>query len=208
MAMKGERGSILGLWTANLPDQKVELVFRQDGEFRLTRCQHGAISHDYGLYRADVNARTLVSDSRFTPVQAHGLDFYGDTLRMFGGSPGGPSTCTVHLGVVDAAMEASLAADTAKAAVDAQWTAPSQCRPPPHRDPSRGSESRPHLQRADRVQELPALPSVDSGLRILQPPRNHQERGGGEYPSMALRSHRAGPGSFQELLNCKIHAPT
>ena len=122
-AMKGERGSILGLWTANLPGQSAELVFRPDGEFRLTRCSNGVIAKDYGLYSADVPARTLLSDSRFVEVQTHGLDFYGDTLTIYGGTLGPPSTYTVNLGAVDAAIAASLAADADEARIDAEWLA-------------------------------------------------------------------------------------
>jgi hypothetical protein len=122
-ATKGERGSILGRWTAKLPGQSAELVFRPDGEFRLSRCVNSVVSQDYGLYAVEMPARTLVSDSRFVDVQTHGLDFYGDTLTIFGGTIGGPRSYTVNLGVVDAAIEASLAADAAEARVDAQWLA-------------------------------------------------------------------------------------
>lgn len=96
-AMKGERGSILGLWTANLPGQPAELVFRPDGEFRLSRCSNSVITRDYGLYAADMSARTPVSDSRFVEAQTLGLDFYGDTLTIHGGTLGPPSTYTVSL---------------------------------------------------------------------------------------------------------------
>ena len=119
-AMKGERGSILGLWSANLPGDSAELVFRPDGEFRLTRCRNSVIAKDYGLYTADVPARALVSDSRFVQVQTLGLDFYGDTLTIHGGL-GPPRTYTVNLGKVDAAIAASLAADADEARIDAQW---------------------------------------------------------------------------------------
>jgi hypothetical protein len=122
-AMKGERGSILGLWTANIPGESAELVFRPDGEFRLTRCSNNVITKDYGLYAADVQARSLVSDSRFAQVQTHGLDFYGDTLTIHGGTLGPPNTYTVNLGAVDAAIAASLAADADEARIDAQWLA-------------------------------------------------------------------------------------
>jgi hypothetical protein len=121
-AMKGERGSILGLWTANLPGQYDELVFRHDGEFRLKRCSLGSISHDYGLYSVDLATRMLVYDSRFVPVQAQGLDFYGNTLTIFGGN-GRPSTYTVNLGTVDADIQESFGADAAEAQIDAQWLA-------------------------------------------------------------------------------------
>ena len=120
-AMKGERGSILGLWTANLPGQFAELIFRQDGQFRVKRCMNNVISHDYGLYTVDMSTGTLVSDSRFVAVQTHGLDFYGNTMTIFGGNLGPPSTYTVNLGVVDAAIDASLAADAEEARIDAQW---------------------------------------------------------------------------------------
>ena len=122
-AMKGERGSILGLWTANLPGQSAELVFRPDGEFRLTRCSNNVITKDYGRYAVDMQARSLVSDSRFVDVQTHGLDFYGDTLTIHGGTLGPPSTYTVNLGKVDASIAASLAADADEAKIDAQWLA-------------------------------------------------------------------------------------
>jgi hypothetical protein len=121
-AMKGERGSILGLWSANMPGQYVELVFRPDGEFRLKRCASNAVSHDYGLYSADVAARSAVYDSRFVVVEWLGMDFYGDTLTLFGGL-GAPRTFKVNLGQVDAAIEASRVADAEEAAVDAQWLA-------------------------------------------------------------------------------------
>ncbi|MCC6233580.1 MAG: hypothetical protein IT580_13100, partial [Verrucomicrobiales bacterium] len=123
VALLGERGTILGRWTADLPGQSTELVFRPDGEFRLSRCAGDRVSRDYGLYRVDMEARTLVSDSRFLPVQQLGLDFYGDTLTLYGGTLGAPSTYTVNLGTVDAAIEASLAADAEEALVDAQWLA-------------------------------------------------------------------------------------
>lgn len=121
-ALQGERGSILGLWTANLPGQSTELVFRPDGQFRLTRCGNNALSHDYGLYSVNMAARTLVYDSRFVNAQTQELDFYGDTMTIFGGL-GAPSTYTVNLGIVDAAIAASLAADAQEAQVDAGWLA-------------------------------------------------------------------------------------
>lgn len=121
-ALKGERGSILGLWTANLPGQSSELVFRDDGQFRLTRCANDVISEDYGLYSADMTTRSLVYDSRFIQVQSQGLDFYGNTMTIYGGVLR-PSTYTVNPGSVDTAIAASLAADAAAAQVDAQWLA-------------------------------------------------------------------------------------
>ena len=122
-AMKGECGSILGLWSANRPGESVALVFRRDGEFRLSRCANGTISNDYGLYEVDMAARTLVSDSRFVQVQTFGLDYYDDTLTMYGGTLGPPSTYTVNLGVAEASMKASLAADEEKEKIDAEWLA-------------------------------------------------------------------------------------
>lgn len=121
-AIKGERGSILGLWTANLPGSPAELVFRPDGQFRLQRCSFDALSWDYGLYSVDMNTRTLVYDSRFFPVETRGLDFYGNTLTIYGGLSA-PSTYKVNLGTVDTAIAESLAADAAEAQVDAQWMA-------------------------------------------------------------------------------------
>lgn len=120
VAMNGERGTILGRWTADLPGQSTELVFRNDGQFRLDRCAQSTASRDYGLYQVDMASRTLVLDSRFAPVQTLGLDFYGDTLTIYGGLSA-PSTYGVHLGEVDAAIAASLAADEAREQVDTQW---------------------------------------------------------------------------------------
>jgi hypothetical protein len=123
-ALQGERGSILGRWTANRPNESVELVFRQDGQYRFQRCTNNVTSYDYGLYTVDMATRTLVYDSRFAPVQTRQLDFYGDTMTIYGGLPGTPpSTYTVNLGSVDAATAASLAADAQEAQVDAQWLA-------------------------------------------------------------------------------------
>jgi hypothetical protein len=122
-AMKGERGSVLGLWTAPIPGQSADLVFRPDGQFRLTRCVGGVVSRDYGLYTVDMATRALVSDSRFVDVQTLGLDFYGDTMTLYGGTLGPPSSYTVNLGVVDAAIAASLAADEDEARTDALWLA-------------------------------------------------------------------------------------
>lgn len=121
IATKGERGGILGRWTANMPGLSAELVFRDDGQFRLNRCA-GSVSQDYGLYTVDMPNRKVVYDSRFTMLQTLGLDFYGDTMTLYGGAQG-PSTYKVNLGTVDAAIEASFAADAADALVDAQWLA-------------------------------------------------------------------------------------
>lgn len=119
-AMKGERGSILGLWTANLPGDSRALTFRPDGEFRLRQCLGNVLAFDYGLFSADVATRTLVSDSRFIERQDCGLDFYGDTMTIYGGTRP-PSTFTVNLGMVDAAIAASLTSDEEDARIDASW---------------------------------------------------------------------------------------
>lgn len=121
-SMKGEHGSILGLWTANLPGAAAQLVFRPDGQFRLRRCSLDALSWDYGLYSVDMNRRALVYDSRFSPAENRGLDFYGDTLTIHGGLSA-PSTFKVNLGTVDASIAESLAEDAVEAQVDAQWLA-------------------------------------------------------------------------------------
>ena len=65
-------------------------------------------------------ARTLVYDSRFVAVQTRGLDFYGDTMTIFGGNAA-PSTYTVNLGSVDEAINMSLAIDAQETEVDAKW---------------------------------------------------------------------------------------
>ena len=64
----------------------------------------------------------MVYDSRFDAVQDLELDFYGDTMTMVS-SLSAPNTYTVNLGVVDAAINASIAADAAEAQIDAQWLA-------------------------------------------------------------------------------------
>jgi hypothetical protein len=120
-SMRGERGSILGLWTANLPGEEASLVFRPEGEFRLNRCTGSVMSEDYGLYTVDMATRGFVYDSRFIDRQDCGLDFYGSTMTIYGGSFGVPRTYTVNLGQADAAIAASHAADAAAAIVDAQW---------------------------------------------------------------------------------------
>ena len=122
-AMKGECGSILGLWSANLTGESVALVFRHDEEFRLSRCANDTISNDYGLYKVDMATRTLVSDSRFVQVQKLGLDFYDDTMTMYGGILGPPTTYTVNLGIAEASMKASLDADVEKEKIDTEWLA-------------------------------------------------------------------------------------
>lgn len=128
-ALKGERGSILGLWTANRPRESVQVVFRQDGQFRSKRCTNSVTSGDYGLYTVDMAARTLVYDSRLAVVQNQRLDFYGETMTIYGGTNTKPSTYTVNLGSADAAIAASLTDDAADAQVDAQWLARVQLGP-------------------------------------------------------------------------------
>ncbi len=122
VALEGERGTILGRWTARLPGQSAALVFRDDGQFRLDRCGQQVLSRDYGLYRVDMAARTLVVDSRLAPVQTRSLDFYGDTLTIHGGLEP-PSTYVVGRGTVDADLAASFAADQAREEIDAAWLA-------------------------------------------------------------------------------------
>lgn len=129
VALKGEIGSILGLWTANRPKESVELVFRPDGQFRLKRCTNSTSYYDYGLYTVNMANRTLVYDSRLAVVQNQRLDFYGDTLTIHGGTNTTPNTYTVNLGSADAAIAASLAEDEASAQVDAQWLARVQLGP-------------------------------------------------------------------------------
>lgn len=122
VALKGERGSILGLWKANLPGEAIELVFRQDGQFRLTRCAKNATSYDYGLYDVAPDGHSLAYDSRFVAAQTRGLDFYGETMTIYGGLTNSkPATYTVNVGLVDAAIAASFAADEIEAAVNAAW---------------------------------------------------------------------------------------
>lgn len=117
---KGELGTLLGRWSAPLPGHSAELVFRDDGQFRLDRCAHGLASRDYGLYGVDMASGTLIMDSRFAPVRTLGLDFYGDTMTVFGDA-GGPHTYRVRLGEAHAAIQASFAADADRARIDAQW---------------------------------------------------------------------------------------
>jgi hypothetical protein len=121
VSLLGERGGILGRWTANRPGESVALTFRPDGQFRLDRCAGGVVSRDYGLYSADVGRRTVVVDSRLAPVRHQELDFYGDTLTIHGGDSAAASTYRVNLGQVDAAIADSHAADAEREAVDAQW---------------------------------------------------------------------------------------
>ncbi|MBL9134510.1 MAG: hypothetical protein JNK85_01515 [Verrucomicrobiales bacterium] len=120
VAMNGERGPILGRWTAPFAGQSTELVFRPDGQFRLNRCSGEVQTQDYGLYSVNMQTRTMTYDSRFSPVQTLGLDFYGDTLTLYGGAAG-PSTYQVNLGTVDADIAASLEADASDALIDARW---------------------------------------------------------------------------------------
>jgi hypothetical protein len=53
-------------------------------------------------------------------VQTFGLDFFGDTLTLFGGGQA-PRSFTVNLGAVDASITASFAADVSEAAVNKLW---------------------------------------------------------------------------------------
>ncbi|MFO1498203.1 MAG: hypothetical protein U1G07_07390 [Verrucomicrobiota bacterium] len=127
-ALKGEAGSIVGLWTGNWPGEYAELVFRPDGQYRWKSCKlvltNDIVYHDYGLYRADMASSTVVLDSRFIDVQTRLLDFYGDTMTLYGGLTNTtPDTYTVNLGSVNTAIAASFAADAAEAQVDAQWLA-------------------------------------------------------------------------------------
>lgn len=127
-ALKGERGSLLGLWKANWTEQYAELVFRADGQYRWKSCKRvltdNLVYYDYGGYAVDLAARTVRLDSRFVDVQTRQLDFYGDTLTLYGGlADNTPETYTVNLGSVDAAIASSFAADAAEAQVDAQWLA-------------------------------------------------------------------------------------
>jgi hypothetical protein len=55
-------------------------------------------------------------------VETLGLDFYGDTLTLFGGADP-PRSYTVNLGRADAAVAASLAADATAAQTNAAWLA-------------------------------------------------------------------------------------
>ncbi|MHC1766337.1 MAG: hypothetical protein AB9869_18900 [Verrucomicrobiia bacterium] len=128
VALKGERGSILGLWTANRPGEYAELVFRTDGQYRWKSCKlvltNNIVYYDYGLYAVDMAARSVVLDSRFIDIQTRQLDFYGDTMTLYGGlTDNTPDTYRVNIGSVDAAIAASFAADAAEAQVDAQWLA-------------------------------------------------------------------------------------
>ena len=119
-ALKGERGNLLGLWTALMPGSSTELVFRDDGEFRIERCSQGQTSRDYGLYSVDLAARKIWIDSRFTTAQSMDLDFYGDTMTLHGGLSA-PATYQVQLGTVDAAIATSLAADVEREKSDDVW---------------------------------------------------------------------------------------
>lgn len=121
-SLKGERGGLLGLWTANRPGHWARLVFRDDGQFRLEHCVAGVRTRDYGLYSADVGMGRLRMDSRFTPEQSLGLDFYGSTVTLYGGASA-PATYHVNLGMADAAMADSWAEDAAKEVEDDAWRA-------------------------------------------------------------------------------------
>lgn len=158
VSLKAERGSILGRWTANRPMEFVELVFRQDGQFRLKRCTNEVTSYDYGLYTVDIASRTLVYDSRVTPVQTRQLDFYGDTLTIHGGlSNTPPDTYTVNLGTVDAAIADSLTADAQETQVDVQWLARVPIAP---RDPNAVQPPLPGIPTDPRPGQIIQAPAV------------------------------------------------
>lgn len=122
LALKGERGGLLGRWSAPLPGISSELVLRPDGEFRLDRCANQQVSRDYGLFAVDLERRKLLLDSRLSPAQTLDLDFYGDTLTLYGGVHP-PATYRVNLGSVDADVAASLQADADREGVDDSWLA-------------------------------------------------------------------------------------
>ncbi|MRR52686.1 MAG: hypothetical protein EG825_17585, partial [Rhodocyclaceae bacterium] len=163
VALNGERGSILGLWTANRPKEYVELVFRQDGEFRLKRCTNGVTSYDYGLYAVDMTRRSLVYDSRLAPIQSQRLDFYGDTLTIHGGTDTTPCSYTVNLGSADAAIAASLGADEVEAQINAQWLARVSIGP---RDPN--ANQMPELTVDPNPGQVFEAPTVFSQYRLYR----------------------------------------
>ena len=192
-ALKGERGSILGLWTGNWPGEYAELVFRADGQYRWKSCKlvltNNIVYYDYGLYAVDMAARTVVLDSRFIDVQTRQLDFYGDTMTLHGGLTNNtPDTYTVNLGSVDAAIVASFAADAAEAQVDAQWLARVPLGPAGPNgtvpfdigaDPESGAD----LSRADGVS-----PSTRYYRKLI--PRWFYDHGCGGYPAVAFLPQR------------------
>ena len=120
-ALKGAYGPLVGLWTMHLNGYYAELLFRPDGQFRLSRCQQGKLSQEYGLYSADVTSRTLVLDSRLTEVVTAGLDFYAGTMTLFSTNQGFPASYVIDQGSTDAALQASLATDAQEAQLDALW---------------------------------------------------------------------------------------
>lgn len=122
LALKGERGGLLGRWSAPLPGVSTELVLRPDGEFRLDQCANQQVSRDYGLYEVDLERRKLRLDSRFSPAETLELDFYGDTMTVHGGVRP-PATYRVNVGSVDADVAASLQADADREVVDDAWLA-------------------------------------------------------------------------------------
>ena len=123
-AMQGERGPILGRWTANLPGQHAELVFRPGRRVPAAPLhRQRRRPRTTGCTPPTCHARTLVSDSRFVQAQTHGLDYYGNTLTIFGGSLGPPRTYTVNLGRSTPPSPPRSAADAAEAQVDARWLA-------------------------------------------------------------------------------------
>jgi hypothetical protein len=120
-ALKGARGPLVGLWTMQLNGYYAELLFRPDGQFRLTRCYQGKQSKEYGLWSADVTTGSLVLDSRLVALVTAGLDFYGGTMTLFSTNQGFPATYVLDQGSTDAALQASLAADAQEAELDALW---------------------------------------------------------------------------------------
>jgi hypothetical protein len=120
-ALKEARGPLVGLWTLGLNGYYAELVFRPDGQFRLTRCVPGKLSPEYGLYSVDLPSRTLVLDSRLAELVAAGLDFYAGTMTLFSTNQGFPATYITSPGLTDAALQASFAADAAETELDALW---------------------------------------------------------------------------------------
>lgn len=120
-ALKGELDPLVGLWNLRMTNVLAELLFRQDGQFRLTRCLSGVSSDEYGLYAVDWPSRTLTLASRLTEMQTIGLDFYGDTMTLFGTNFGVPVTYVTTPERTQAALEASLAADIREAELAALW---------------------------------------------------------------------------------------
>ena len=116
-------------------------------------------------------ARRLVSDSRFTTVQDHGLDFYANTMTIYGGIGAPPELRGQSRRRPTTAIAATLAADADKARVDATWRDRVTIGP---RDP--GAVQRPagdvpcgpapdaHLRLADGLHVVSPLPAVHPGF--------------------------------------------